>query len=67
MFGEHLRTSYDKQVQIGKFNVGYSDSMLEIGFGNDNERKTVFRVTTAGDVYIAGQVYSNQQSMTATV
>lgn len=65
MFGEHLRTSLDKQVQIGKFNVGYSDSMLEIGYGNDDERKTVFRVTTAGDVYIAGQVYSNQQSMTA--
>jgi len=59
VIGNGLHTSRGNQVQIGKFNVGYSDSILEISWGdNDTNRKTMFRVTTAGDVYVAGTLHT---------
>jgi len=65
MVGNNLRTSRDMQVQIGEYNVGYDDSMLEISIGgNSTVRKTIFRVTSAGDVYCAGSLHTNQTSMT---
>lgn len=59
VIGNGLHTSRGNQVQIGKFNVGYDDSILEISWGdNDSNRKTMFRVTTAGDVYVAGTLHT---------
>lgn len=59
VIGNGLHTSRGNQVQIGKFNVGYRDSILEISWGdNDSNRKTMFRVTTAGDVYVAGTLHT---------
>lgn len=59
LIGNGLHTSRGNQVQIGKYNVGYGDSILEISWGDsDANRKTLFRVTTAGDVYVAGTLHT---------
>ena len=53
-------------VCFGKYNVGYNDSVLEIGLGGNAIRKTIFRIDENGNVSAAGAFFGGITGMSAT-
>lgn len=55
--GEGLWTRNAGQVMFGKYAVSYVDSMLEIGMGDEDQTRTVFRIDKNGNVWITGELH----------
>lgn len=55
--GKGLWTRNAGQVMFGQYAVSYVDSMLEIGMGDEDQTRTVFRIDKNGNVWITGELH----------
>ena len=67
-FGDGLKSSYDNQFIIGKYNANNSDSIVEIGNGTSNtNRSNLLRITKDGYVYLKPRSSNGNNTLSVSI